>query len=138
MMYSDAVQAVNTLVRLVPLLGDSRARKDYEEAVKLTEYLVEFEPDSPLIDMLTTKIDAYEESAPEFAEFNARIAAAGNGLTLLRTLMDQYGLNTSDLKEEIGSKSLVSRVLRGERTLTLEHMRKLSRRFGIPVSRFVD
>lgn len=138
MMYSDAVKAVNTLVRLVPLLGGSHSRKAYEQAVKLTEYLLEYEPDSPLIDMLAAKIDAYEESAPEFAEFNARIAAATNGLTLLRTLMDQYGLNTSDLQHEIGSKSLVSRVLRGERTLTLEHMRKLSKRFGIPVSRFVD
>ena len=38
--------------------------------------------------------------------------------------MDQYQLNTTDFKEELGSRSYVSRILNGERNLTLEHIKK--------------
>ncbi|CDL86645.1 helix-turn-helix domain-containing protein [Xenorhabdus cabanillasii] len=138
MMINEAIRAVNSLVSIVPLLGDSSSREDYDEAIKLVEYLVEHDPDSPLVDMLTAKIDAYENGAPEFAEFNERIASTQSGVAVLRTLMDQHGLNQTDFEDEIGKRSLVSRILKGERSLTLEAMRKLSTRFNIPVSVFID
>lgn len=138
MIFSDAIAAADSLVKMLPLLGGSTCRKDYEEAIRLVEYLVEHQPESPLIDMLTAKIDAYENHAPEFAEFNARIDTESHGVSLLRILMDQYGLNQTDFEKEIGQRSLVSRILKGERKLTLEHMRNLAKRFNIPVSRFVD
>ncbi|WP_135722896.1 helix-turn-helix domain-containing protein, partial [Klebsiella pneumoniae] len=50
----------------------------------------------------------------------------------------QYGLSQSDFENEIGNKSLVSRFLSGERSLTFDHMRALANRFQIPVSMFVD
>lgn len=102
------------------------------------QYLVEHEPDSPLVDMLAAKIDAYEGSAPEFAAFNERIPEGSTGVALLRTLMEQQGLKQTGFAEEIGQRSLVSRIRKGERTLTLDHMRKLTARFGLPVSSFVD
>ncbi|MCC8379072.1 helix-turn-helix domain-containing protein (plasmid) [Xenorhabdus stockiae] len=138
MMINEVIQAVDNLVSIVPLLGGSTSRKDYEEAIKLVEYLIEHEPDSPLVDMLTDKIDNYENQAPEFAEFNERLANIHGGVAILRVLMDQYGLNQTDFEDEIGKRSLVSRILKGERSLTLDAMRKLSVRFGIPVSVFID
>ena len=51
-------------------------------------------------------------------------------LAVLRLLMDQHGLGTADLPE-IGSKSMVSRVLSGERSLSKKHIQALSKRFGI-------
>jgi HTH-type transcriptional regulator/antitoxin HigA len=51
--------------------------------------------------------------------------------------MDQYQLTQSDFENEIGKKSLVSRILNGQRTLTLDHMRALAKGFGLPVSAFV-
>ena len=42
-----------------------------------------------------------------------------------------------ELENEIGKKYLVSRILNGQRTLTLDHMRALAKRFGLPVSAFV-
>ncbi|WP_205854481.1 helix-turn-helix domain-containing protein [Photorhabdus laumondii] len=134
-MINEAIQAANGLVSIVPLLGGSTSRKDYDEAMKLVEYLVEHHPDSPLVDMLTAKIDTYESNAPEF---NEHIASTQSGVAILCTLMDQYGLNQTDFEDEIGKRSLVSRILKGERSLTLEAMRKLSVRFGIPVSVFID
>jgi HTH-type transcriptional regulator/antitoxin HigA len=53
------------------------------------EYLIEHDPDSPLVEMLTAKIDKYENESQEFAEFNARVASIPSGVALLRTLMDQ-------------------------------------------------
>lgn len=138
MMYADAIKAAQNLASIVPLLGGSTSRKDYEAAIKMVEYLVEHEPDSPLVNMLTAQIDEYEDNAPEFAEFNARIAAGSHGVSLLRILMDQYELKQTDFEEEIGQRSLVSRILKGERSLTLDHMRNLAKRFNIPVARFVD
>jgi len=137
MNYADAIKAANDLTAVLPFLGATPSRKDYEEALALVEYLIEHQPDSPLVDMLTAKIDKYENESPEFAEFNARVAAIPTGVALLRTLMDQYHLTQSDLENEIGKKSLVSRILSGQRTLTLEHIRALAKRFGLPVSAFV-
>lgn len=137
MNYADAINAANALTNVLPFLGASPSRKDYEEALALVEYLTEHQPDSPLVDMLTARIDKYENTSPEFAEFNARVAAIPSGVALLRTLMDQYHLTQSDLENEIGKKSLVSRILNGQRTLTLDHMRALAKRFGLPVSAFV-
>ena len=137
MNFSAAIKAANDLTRELPFLGSSPSRQDYEDALGLVEYLIEHDPDSPLVEMLTAKIDKYENESPEFAEFNARVASIPSGVALLRTLMDQYHLTQSDFENEIGKKSLVSRILNGQRTLTLDHMRALAKRFGVPVSAFV-
>ena len=76
-------------------------------------------------------------SRHDFAKFNARVASIPSGVALLRTLMDQYQLTQSDFENEIGKKSLVSRILNGQRTLTLDHMRALAKRFNLPVIAFV-
>lgn len=55
---------------------------------------------------------------------------------MLKFLMDEQGLGQDDLPE-IGSQSLVSKILRGERRLTLEHIRHLSNRFGVSPAVFV-
>ena len=137
MNYAAVIKAANDLTNALPFLGSSPSRQDYEDALALVEYLIEHDPDSPLVEMLTAKIDKYENESPEFAEFNARVASIPSGVALLRTLMDQYQLTQSDFETEIGKKSLVSRILNGQRTLTLDHMRALAKRFGVPVSAFV-
>ena len=137
MNFSAAIKAANDLTRELPFLGSSPSRQDYADAMGLVEYLIEHDPDSPLVEMLTAKIDKYENESPEFAEFNARVASIPSGVALLRTLMDQYHLTQSDFENEIGKKSLVSRILNGQRTLTLDHMRALAKRFGVQVSAFV-
>lgn len=56
---------------------------------------------------------------------------------MLRLLIDQHGLTQSDFQQEIDGKSLVSQILSGKRSLTLGHIRALSKRFGIPAAMFV-
>ncbi len=48
----------------------------------------------------------------------------------IQVLMNQHGLGIADLPE-IGSKSMVLRVLSGKRSLSKKHIQALAERFGI-------
>ena len=104
---------------------------DYREALALVDYLIENDHENPLIDFLASKIADYENNSDRFADFNKAISEMPVGVALLRTLIDQHKLSYSDLKQEIGSKSLVSQILSGHRSLTIAHIRALSARFGV-------
>ncbi len=86
---------------------------------------------NPLIDFLASRIAEYENNNEKFAEFDKAVAAMPVGVALLRTLIDQHNLTYADLKNEIGSKSLVSQILSGQRSLTISHIKALSARFGV-------
>ena len=89
----------------------------------------------PLIDILAHSIERWEDEAVEFADFNARVATL-NDVDVLRLLMEQHGLGVADLPE-IGSKSLVSKILNGRgRNLTKDHINALSKRFAISPALF--
>ncbi len=110
---------------------------DYEQALALMDELIEdYDQYKPLIELLSISIEKWENQAPEFAEFNQRIAALDDGVAVLRTLMDQYQIKAEDLKAEIGSKSLVSMILGGSRKLTRDHIQSLSERFRLEPSVF--
>ncbi|MEK7991103.1 MAG: helix-turn-helix domain-containing protein, partial [Thiotrichaceae bacterium] len=59
-------------------------------------------------------------------------------ISAIHVLMEQHNLTATDLQDEIGSKSLVSMILNGKRSLTREHITKLSRRFNISPAIFFD
>ena len=126
---ADILQAGEKLTAVAPFLAGIQNEEQYTQALELVDHLLLNDPENPLLDLVCAKITAWEESAPEFVEFNA--------IAVIRTLMDQYGLTLSDLPE-IGSKSMVSRVLSGKRKLTLEHAKKLATRFGISPALFID
>lgn len=128
---AKAITAAKDLVAAVPFLGGNSSEKDYRDALGLMDYLIEYDDESPLIDFLVGKIADYEDTCEDFAEFNNSITETSMGVALLRTLIDQYKLSYSDLKNEIGSKSLISQILSGQRALTISHIKALSARFGI-------
>jgi HTH-type transcriptional regulator/antitoxin HigA len=113
----------------------------YEEALELIESFLEEAEDSynaPLngvIELLSRAIESYENKDEELAVFQQRSMAQPSDLAMLRLLMDQHNLGTADLPE-IGSKSMVSRVLSGERSLNKNHIKALSDRFHISPSLF--
>ena len=128
---AKAIEATRQLVAAVPFLGDSASESYYREALALVDYLIENEDENPLIDFLASKIADYEDNSERVAEFNKAVAEMPVGVALLRTLIDQHKLSYADLKEEIGSKSLVSQILSGQRSLTIAHIKALSARFGV-------
>ena len=104
---------------------------DYARALALMDELVEdYDAQRLLIGILSDAIERWENESGAFAEFNARIAGLG-GVDALKLLMEQHDLGVADLPE-IGSKSLVSRILNGRgRNLTRDHIAALSERFGV-------
>jgi len=52
--------------------------------------------------------------------------------------MDQYQLTQSNFENAIGKKSLMNRILSGQRTLTLDYMQALTKRFGVQVRASVE
>ncbi|HEY3591689.1 MAG TPA: helix-turn-helix domain-containing protein [Buttiauxella sp.] len=134
---TKALEATRQLVNAVPLLGGSSTEKDYRDALDMVDYLIENDDLNPLIDFLSVKIAEYERASPRFAEFNKSIEDMPTGVAALRVLIDQHKLTYADLKEEIGSKSLVCRILAGDRSLTIAHVKALSERFGVRPDLFI-
>jgi HTH-type transcriptional regulator/antitoxin HigA len=62
-----------------------------------------------------------------------------DGLDSLRHLLEENDMNASDLARLLGvHASLGSKILKGERSLTVEHLKKLSRRFKVRPELFMD
>ena len=107
----------------------------YERALALMESLLdesedrEDDPLNPVISVLSEAIEKYEAQDPQFDVFDREVERSG-GAGVVRLLMDQHRLGMKDLPE-IGSKSMVSRVLSGQRELSKKHILALSERFGL-------
>jgi len=76
-----------------------------------------------LAELLTVLIEDFEEKA--YALKPAR------PVDILRELLQANNLKQQDLLDVFGTPSIVSEVLREKRGLTVEHIRKLSRRFHV-------
>ena len=76
-----------------------------------------------LAELLTVLIEDFEEKM--YALKPAR------PVEVLRELMQANELKQKDLLEIFGTPSIVSEVLREKRGLTIDHIRKLSRRFHV-------
>jgi len=106
-----------------------KTEKDYEEALKLIERLMIYDPDSDSEDgeklnLLSTLIKDYESKIlPE---------ELPNPIDAIRFRMEQTGLKPIDLIPYIGSRSRVSEILSGKRQLTLDMVRALEAGLGIP------
>lgn len=138
MIVADAMKATYALVAAVPLLGEHPNEQDYKDALELVEYLLMNEPGSPLLDIVCARISRYEANQPDIVALRLEMECVPVGIAVLRTLMDQYNLTISDFQDEIGSKSMVSRVLNGQRQLALNHIKKLAARFGVSPALFIE
>jgi HTH-type transcriptional regulator / antitoxin HigA len=114
---------------------------DYNKALELLEDILESAQDTldsplnPLIDLLSQSIEKYEEKDQDLKAFIIESEEIPMDVALLKTLMSQYELTGSDFPD-IGGKSMVSRVLRGDRQLSRSAIEKLSARFGVKPSMF--
>lgn len=112
--------------------------EDYALALQLMDELIEdYDEQKPLIEILSLSIERWEDESEEFSEFNAKIESLDNGISVLRVLMEQHKLNTTDFKNEIGGKSMVSMILNNKRKLSLEHIKALSGRFCVSPQLFI-
>lgn len=102
---------------------------DYQEALAETERLAVKNPasgtrDADRLEILATLAEVYEKN--QFPIDKPSPAEA------IEFRVEQLGLKRKDLEQYIGSKSRVSEVLSGKRTLTLHMIRALSKGLDIP------
>lgn len=111
-----------------------RNEREYDRAVKRLNGLLdeignnERHPLYGLLDTLGTLIHAYEEKHFEVPE--------PSGPEMLRFFMEEHGLRQSDLLE-VGSRRVVSEILRGKRELNATQIRALAGRFHVSPAVFI-
>jgi len=137
--FLEVKEQANTLFSHAKFLVHIKNEEEYEIALSLMDELIEeYGLYKSLIDILSSSIEEWENSAIEFSDFNGSIKEIDSGVAVLRTLMQQYGLKTNDFKNEIGGKSMVSMVLGGSRMLSRQHIQALSTRFHISPAIFFE
>lgn len=114
-------------------IGHIADNQDYEEATRVADELLaigamdEKHPSHSLFMTISDLIYSYDQRHYP--------APKAQGAEVLRFLMEQHDLKQSQLPE-IGGQSVVSEVLAGKRGLTVEHIRRLSKRFGLSPASF--
>ncbi|SPD72881.1 conserved hypothetical protein [uncultured Desulfobacterium sp.] len=108
--------------------------KDYSRLVSFLDSLIdevgnnESHPLASLMETLGSLIETYEDqNIPEIE---------GNPIDTLKTLMDDHGINQSNLSE-IGSQGIVSEILSGKRQLNVRQIKLLSKRFKVSPAVFI-
>ena len=136
--YKQAEESYMAFVASAQNLLDIQTDADYSSANEWLESLATRYDDSikPLYDLLVNAIEKYELSDPSVAAFVEEAMSLTDDASTLRFLMDQHKLNTSDLPE-VGDKSIISRILSGQRQLTRKHISALCLRFSLPSSFFM-
>jgi HTH-type transcriptional regulator/antitoxin HigA len=83
------------------------------------------------LEVLTEFVDAYDKTKPVR---RPKI----KGLDVLKHLLIEHGLNGSALSRILGgSRNLGAMILRGDRNLTLAHVRKLAAHFKVNPELFI-
>jgi len=104
------------------------ARKDHETALKALKTIMRVpnrnSDQNDYMKQLANTIADYE--AQKYRDVNEH-DPVGN----LKFLMEQHNMSSSDLGRLLGNRSLGSRILNGHRTLSKEHIRKLSEHFHV-------
>lgn len=110
------------------------SEEEYEQLVGLLDEITDIVRDNEshllanVMDVLGVLIETYEaQNIPE---------PESDSISVLKYLMEEYGLRQKDLSE-LGSQGVVSEILNGKRELNLRQIRVLSERFKVPASVFI-
>ncbi len=127
-------QTIKHWRHLQPYTHVPRNELDYEKLLGLVDELMEMschekdERVTSLLKLIAENIEAYETRRYP--------SKSPSPVEMLEVLMEEHGLGQTDLPE-IGSQSLVSKILSGERQLTVDHIKYLSKRFHVSPSVFI-
>jgi HTH-type transcriptional regulator/antitoxin HigA len=84
------------------------------------------------LETLTQLVEVYE------SEHHAIDTSGLTGLDSLKYLLDENNMNGTDLANLLGVHATMgSKILKGERKLTADHLRKLTERFRVEASLFL-
>ncbi len=103
---------------------------DYENTLEMVDRLMASgrltKGQGVYLETLVQLIGVYE------ARYHAVETADLDGVAVLRHLLDENGMNASDLARLLSvHPSMGSKILQGQRSLTVDHLRKLADRFKV-------
>ena len=108
---------------------------EYDNAVKMADRLAGLETmtqdQQDYFDLLTDQIEKYDDAHYELDTSNL------DPLDTLQFLLEQNGMNGSALGSLLGHRQLGSAILRGERELSKNHVRILSKHFSVSADVFL-
>ncbi|MDR4497024.1 MAG: helix-turn-helix domain-containing protein [Candidatus Scalindua sp.] len=117
-----------------PIFSVPHNEKEYNKLTNLLDNLIdevgnnENHPLASLMETIGSLIETYE------SQYINEIG--GNPIDTLNALMEEHGLNQSDLSE-IGSQGVVSEILSGKRQLNVRQIKMLSKRFNVSPAVFI-
>jgi HTH-type transcriptional regulator/antitoxin HigA len=109
-----------------------RSEQDYETALAEIETLMQARPGTPAgdrLDVLVTLVQAYEDKH--------HAIDPPDPIALIQFVMEQRGLDRSDLQPLLGGRGRVSEVIGRKRPLTLGMIRRLQSELGLPADALV-
>jgi len=112
-------------------------RSGYENALEIIEAMAGFEEEfnadqNDYFGVIADFVATYESSNMK------REAARPKPLTVLRHLLEENGMSAGDLSRLLGTdRTLGAKILRGDRNLTVPHLRILARRFKVSPDLFI-
>lgn len=117
-----------------PLLYVPRTDTEYDKLTDFLDFLVDIvgdnekHPLASLMDTVGTLIESYDNEHYPFSE--------GNPIEALKYFVEIHSLTQNDLPE-IGSPDVVSEILKGKRSLNVEQIRELGKRFNVSPATFI-
>lgn len=128
--------AIDHWGHILPYTHVPRTKSEYEKLLHFVDELMEVsrqnkndERVTSLLKLIAKNIETYETH-----HFSTKSVSP---IEILKFLMEEHELEQSDLPE-IGSQPLVSKILNGERQLTVSHIKQLSKKFGVSPSVFIE
>lgn len=104
-----------------------KTQQDYQNTLKRINILMDAEPNTPEfdeLDILVTLVESYEQKH--------YFIDAPDPISAIKFRMEQEDLQQKDLIPIIGDRAIVSKVLNGQRKLTVDMIRNLNEQLKIP------
>jgi HTH-type transcriptional regulator / antitoxin HigA len=123
------------LIRQFPL-RPIRSKRELAAAMKIAGHLATFDEgtlaagEQDYLDALAVLIEDYQRRQP------ASLPAV-TPLAMLRHLVEEHGMNITDLGRVVGSQSNASLILSGKRPISRRVMKLLGEHFSVAASAFV-
>ena len=134
MRYEDVPKTYDQLLVMHPL-RPIHHDVELEHATEMIDVLAGHDlnaDQADYLDVLSTLVEAYENTHYPLDD------PATCGLDALRALLDDHGMNATDLARLLGvHRSMGSKLLKGERALTARHLKMLSDRFKVSADLFL-
>jgi HTH-type transcriptional regulator/antitoxin HigA len=122
------IELQRVLIPLVPITTKAQHEKAMKVAAALASLRHLPAPVAHYFEILARNIEVYERD---------RFSGEHDPLENLRFLLRENGLSASDLGRLLGHRELGSKILKRQRQLTIDHIRKLADRFHVSPATFI-